>query len=74
MLYSMRMQLPKLRGLKFIVYDTENLFQAEDVLTELGRLSQLKQLHLHLQGSQVSKPSRSRSVASENGSARCLNA
>lgn len=56
MLYSMRMQLPRLRTLTVIVEDTEDWLRAEDALRELGRITQLNRLCLKLDATEVSSP------------------
>lgn len=62
MLYSMRMQLPGLHSFGFTVFKAKGWFKARDMLAELGRFTQLKQLRLYLQNTQVSSPSSSSAV------------
>jgi hypothetical protein len=62
MLYSLRMQLPVLHSLSFSVFNTRSWLKAQDMLGELGRFTQLKQLRLYLQNTQVSRPQQQKYV------------
>lgn len=62
MLYSLGMQLPVLHSLSFSVFNTRSWLKAQDMLGELGRFTQLKQLRLYLQNTQVSRPQQQKYV------------